>query len=249
VQLTAFEKGRVERPFSYIERNFLPGRHFSNFDDLNRQALAWCHEIANKKPKRVLGNISPEAAYLIEKPYLQPLPPVLPPVYEALERTVDLYGYVSVDTNRYSTPERFVGKSVTVYKYPADIRIFHRGTEVALHPRLIGQRDARHTLPGHHPTPTRVSRGPTVEEQLLRGYHPNLDRYAAALKQRSRSRGIRALRRLLELKRTYPAAPFLAAVDQAMRFGLFDLARLETLILKHVAGDFFNLNATGDDDA
>jgi hypothetical protein len=35
---------------------------------LNHQALAWCREIANQKPKRVLGNISAEAAYLIEKP-------------------------------------------------------------------------------------------------------------------------------------------------------------------------------------
>jgi hypothetical protein len=27
----------------------------------------------------------------------------------------------AVDTNRYSIPERFVGQSVAVYKYPADI--------------------------------------------------------------------------------------------------------------------------------
>jgi hypothetical protein len=100
---------------------------------LNRQALAWCRDIANQKPKRVLG-MFPEAAYLIEKPYLQPLPNALPPVYEAFERVVDLYGYVSVDTNRYSIPERFVGQSVTVDKYPADIRICRRGTEIARHP-------------------------------------------------------------------------------------------------------------------
>jgi len=50
------------------------------------------------------------------------------------------------------------------------------------------------------------------------------------------------LRRLLELKRTYPAVPFLAAIEEALRFGLFDLQRLERLILKHVAGDFFNLD-------
>jgi hypothetical protein len=38
-------------------------------------------------------------------------------------------------------------------------------------------------------------------------------------------RGVRALRRLLELKRIYPSAPFLAAVDQALEFSLFDLGR------------------------
>jgi transposase len=244
----ADRKGRIERPFFYVETNFLPARSFSSFADLNCQALAWCRDIANQKPKRVLG-MSPEAAYLIERPYLQPLPSALPPVYEVFERVVDLYGYVSVDTNRYSVPERFVGRSVTVYKYPADIRIYRRGTEIARHPRLTEQRDARHTVPEHHPTPVRVSRGPVLEEKLLAGHHPSLDCYAAALKQRGRGRGIRALRRLLELKRTYPSGPFLAAIEQALQFGLFDLGRLEKLILKRVIGDFFTLDAEADDNA
>src|SRR5262249_57161453 len=103
-------------------------------------------------------------------------------------------------------------------------------------------------VPGHHGTLVRADGGPPLEEQLLRGDHPGLEHYAAALKSRAHGRGLRALRRLLELKRTYPSGPFLAAVDQALHFGLFDLQRLETLILKHVAGDFFNLDGTTDDD-
>jgi len=94
-------KGRIERPFAYVEGNFLPARSFNDFGDLNRQVLAWCRDLANQKPKRALG-MSPEAAYLIEKPHLQPLPSALPPVYELLERVVDLHGYVSLDNNRYS---------------------------------------------------------------------------------------------------------------------------------------------------
>jgi len=72
----------------YVERNFLAGRSFVDFDDLNRQAPDWCREVANQTPKRVLG-MSPEAAYVLEKPDLQPLPRLLPPVYEVLERVVD----------------------------------------------------------------------------------------------------------------------------------------------------------------
>jgi transposase len=244
----ADRKGRIERSFSWVEGNFLAGRSFIDFEDLNRQALSWCRKVSNQKVKRVLG-MSPEAAYVMEKPHLRPLPRVLPPVYEVLERVVDLYGYVSVDTNRYSVPERLVGQAVSVHKHPAEIVIYHRGSGIARHPRLMGERDARHTLPGHHPTPTRANRGPALEEQLLSSDHPSLERYAAALKQRAYGRGVRALRRLLELKRTYPSGPFLAAIEQALRFGLFDLQRLETLILKQVAGDFFNLHGEKDDNA
>ena len=241
-------KGRVERPFAWVESNFLAGREFTDFDDLNRQVLTWCREIANAKPKRVLG-MSPEAAYVIEKPHLQPLPAALPPVYEVFERIVDLHGFISVDTVRYSVPERLVAKPVTVYKYAAEIRIVHRGTDIAVHPRLVGVRDGRSVLPDHHRIPRRTPRAPVLEEQLLAGQSAVLDRYAAALKQRAYGRGVRALRRLLELKRSYPEAPFLAALEQALQYGLFDLGRLETLILKCVAGDFFALDLPEDSDA
>ena len=35
-------KGRVERPFAYVENNFLAGRTFADWADLNAQARAWC---------------------------------------------------------------------------------------------------------------------------------------------------------------------------------------------------------------
>ena len=49
------------------------------------------------------------------------------------------------------------------------------------------------------------------------------------------------LRRLLDLKRTYPPAPFQKAVEEALHYGLYDLARLEKMILKNTGGDFFEL--------
>jgi antirestriction protein ArdC len=113
----ANRSARVQRPFYYVERNFLPARCFRDWDDLNTQARAWCTQVANQKPKRALG-MSPEAAYVLEKPYLLALPAYLPPVYQAFPRTVDVEGYAYLDTNRYSVPERLIGKQVEVYKYP-----------------------------------------------------------------------------------------------------------------------------------
>jgi len=51
------------------------------------------------------------------------------------------------------------------------------------------------------------------------------------------------------MKRTYPQGPFLAAVEEALKYGLYDLARLEGLILKKVGGEFFALGAEDDEDA
>jgi transposase len=235
-------KGRIERPFAYVENNFLAGRTFSDWADLNAQARAWCQTVANAKPKRVLG-MSPQAAYAIEKPHLLPLPAYIPPVTEIHYRVVDSYGFVHLDTNRYSVPEPWVGKKVAVHKRPEQVLVYAGQRLLAAHPRLIGQREAEHRLEGHH---TGLERrrpvGPSPQEQALRGQHPQLDAYVAALKSRAPGRGVAKLRRLLELKHTYPAEPFLAAIAQALHYGLFDLTRLERLILERVAGEFFDLN-------
>ena len=241
-------KARIERPFFWVQTNLLPGRIFADMDDLNAQALRWCIDIANAKPKRSLGT-SPEAAYATERPCLRRLPAALPPVYEVLDRVVDLYGFVSVDTNRYSVPERLVGRTVTVYKHYERVQVHYRATVVADHERVIGERDVRKTLPGHHTIPQRAPREPALAEQLLRGEHEVLRHYASALKlHHHHGRGVRALHRLVQIKRTYPREPFLAAVEQALKFGLFDLTRLEHLVLRHVAGDFFALGGDDDDE-
>ncbi|MGB5614603.1 MAG: helix-turn-helix domain-containing protein [Sedimenticolaceae bacterium] len=234
-------KGRIERPFSYVENNFLAGRTFADWADLNAQARAWCEGVANAKPKRILG-MSPQAAYPMEKAHLLALPAYIPPVTEIHYRVVDCYGFVHLDTCRYSVPERWVGKKVAVHKRPEQVLVYADRKQIAEHPRLIGQRQGEQRASGHHTQlERRRAAGPSPQEQALTGRDPRLDAYVAALKKRAPGRGISKLRRLLELKRTYPAEPFLAAIEQALHYGLFDLARLERLILERVAGDFFDL--------
>ena len=188
--------------------------------------------------------MTPQAAYVMEKPYLLSLPLHIPAVTQIHYRIVDTQGYVHLDTNRYSVPERLLGKKVTVHKRPQQVLIFSGQQVVAEHPRLIGQRDTDQLIKSHHPSLQRgkTPSGPSPQEQALTGRDPSLDQYVVALKKRAPGRGVSRLRRLLELQRSYPAGPFLAAVKQALQYGMFDLARLERLILERVAGDFFNLD-------
>jgi len=136
-----------------------------------------------------------------------------------------------------------LGKQVEVHKRPEQVLIFCAGKLVAKHPRLVGKRNTAHLIKEHHTNLQRgrTPRGPSPQEQLLTGRNPLLDQYVVALKKHSPGRGVAKLRRLLALQRDYPAEPFLAAVEQALKYGLFDLNRLERLILESVAGDFFNL--------
>jgi hypothetical protein len=70
---------------------------------------------------------------------------------------------------------------------------------------------------------------------------PALSGYVTALVQHAHGRGVRALQRLQRLVREYPRQPLLDAVRQAEQFGLYDLDRLERMILKRIAHDYFLL--------
>jgi len=230
----------VERLFSYVSKNFLAGRAFKDWTDLNAQALAWCQEVANVKKKRSLG-MSPDQAYLLEKSSLIPLPRHVPEVYHIEHRVVDSEGYVHLETNRYSVPEDLVGKKVDVYKFWDKVKIVLQHQTVAEHERVIDRKDVRVTDPAHHKPFKRNPRGPSKEEGLLIGENPILDQYVTGLKQRSRGRAVQPLRRLLALKRTYPKEAFEKAIDRARAYKMYDLARLENMILSFIAGDFFDL--------
>ncbi len=152
-------------------------------------------------------------------------------------------GYVHLDTNRYSAPEKLIGEEVEVHKLWERISLFHKNRKIADHSRLMDKRDTRVTALGHHaPLQRKKSHeGSSAEEKILIGEFEWLDRFVAELKKRSFGRGLNSLRRLLELKRTYPPQAFEKATLEALRFGLYDLTRLERIILTNVAGDFFNI--------
>ena len=107
----------------------------------------------------------------------------------------------------------------------------------------------RVTAPGHRPPrgEGRSKRATTPEELELLMTEPALAGYIAAFRGRYPGRMLRMLRRLQGMVRDYPRAPLLAAVGTALEFGLFDLDRLDRMVLQHIAKDYFVLKpAVGD---
>jgi hypothetical protein len=70
---------------------------------------------------------------------------------------------------------------------------------------------------------------------------PCLSGYLKAFKQYVGERRA-PLRRFLSMLRDYPRGAFLAAVADAERYRLFDLDRLEKMVLRRIADDYFPLD-------
>ncbi len=157
------------------------------------------------------------------------------------------YSWLCASGHRTLLGSRTIGEQTRDPPQPYQVKVYFDGKEVAVHERELEKKYARLTMRGHHQPFERKRRNqPTKEEQTLSGNAPILDAYIAKLKKRAPGRGARQFKRLLHLKRTYPSQAFLAAIEQAEHYGLFDLERLERLILERVAGDFFSLDTFGE---
>jgi transposase len=243
----ANRSARVERPFSFIENNFLAGRTFASWEDLNQQARQWCDRVNSTYKKHIRA--VPRELFAVERVHLKPLPAWIPEVYRLHQRTVDVEGYVSVNSIRYSVPVGWIGRRVEVRETRDKIEIELDARHLATHVRTVTPVSQRITLAAHRlPRGAGVKREPHPEEQAILSVAPEIAAYVTALKQKGRKVIALALRQLLRLLREYPREPFLAAVREAAQYGLYDLDRLERMILRRVARDYFLLDDGSHDD-
>jgi hypothetical protein len=243
----ANRSARVERPFSFIENNFLAGRTFATWEDLNQQARQWCDRVNSTYKKHIRA--VPRELFAIERLHLKPLPAWIPEVYRLHQRTVDVEGYVSVNSIRYSVPVPWIGRRVEVRETKDKVEIELDARHIVEHVRAVTPQQQRITLAAHRPPRGEgVKRSdPHPEEQAILHAAPELAGYVTALKQKGRKVVALAQRQLLRLLKEYPREPFLAAVREAAQYGLYDLDRLERMILRRVARDYFLLLDTETD--
>jgi hypothetical protein len=235
----ANRSAHVERQFWHIESNFLAGRSFSSWPEMNQQARAWCDHV-NATQKRHL-RAAPRELFAMEQQHLQPLPVWVPEVYRLHERMVDVEGYVTVNTNRYSVPAAWIGRRVEVRETYSKIEIQMDARHLVTHER-VAEAEHRHIMLVEHSRPRGIQRSDShPEEALILKAVPEIANYVAELRKNSHKMTILALRQLLRMVREYPREPLLAAVALAEHYHLYDLDRVERMVLREVERDFFQL--------
>jgi hypothetical protein len=154
--------------------------------------------------------------------------------------------------NRYSLPASLIDREVFVHEARDRIRIFDGHTLVCEHERVESGARQRRTLPEHERQArwkhSGTKRPPLEEEKILRVASHAMAAMVEALKKRHAGRVTRLLQRLHRMWLEYPQEPLDTALRVALEHGLFELHRIEALVLRHVAGDYFRLRPIDDDD-
>jgi transposase len=134
------EKGRVERTIRYLRTSFWPAREWSDLDDLNAQALAWCRGEAAQRKCPGDPDLTVQAAFELEQPRLLALADDGFPLADRTTARVGKTPYARYDGNDYSVPHDRVRRSVTVLATPDCVRILDGDDVIAEHTRTWDKR-------------------------------------------------------------------------------------------------------------
>jgi transposase len=127
-------KGKIERTVGVVKQAFWPGVTFTDLEDLNRQALAWCERrngrVHRTTRQRPCDQLAAEA--------LRPLPGAFAwERFATEERRVGWDGYLSFDGVLYGLPSAAsaAGSRVQVRDHGTHLSIWHHGEHLARLPK------------------------------------------------------------------------------------------------------------------
>ena len=131
------EKGRVERAIRYIRDSFFAARDFTDIDDLNAQADAWCAGISADRKCPEDRTMTVREALELERPKLLALPDNPPSCDEHKDVSVGKTPYVRFDLNDYSVPHDRVRRIVVVRASLHTVRVLDGNEVIATHARTF----------------------------------------------------------------------------------------------------------------
>jgi transposase len=222
-------KGKVERPFSYVESSLLGGRTFRGLGHLNETAAWWLAEVADVRIHSQT-KARPIDRHAEERPHLIPLPVQPFDASEVVYRTVDAEGFVVYRQNFYAVPWRLLGQSVAVRVTDDELvisdRSFIEATRHSLFARgVTGQRSCRKE---HEPPRDAQRRGEQLAAQFAQ-FGAAGTRFLEGLLGAHRF-GKSQAERVLALAAAYPRSDVLAALERAVRYGAFSLAAVQRIL-------------------
>jgi transposase len=224
-------KAGEERSLYTVETNFLPGRGFADWEDLNGQAFQWAAVRLENRPQGKAGLI-PAQAFEHEANFLIRLPGYLPAPYRIHSRGVDPYGFIAFEGNYYWAPQPHRGE-LKVLEYADRLKIFRARECLAEYP--LPAPDVKNKCfpeSGGQPNRPKNRHKPTQEEEKrLRSLGASVSAYldfACAAKGLARHN---FLRQLWGLSRKTTPELFLQAVERAAKYRITDIQTIERIVL------------------
>ena len=221
-------KGKVERPFFYVETNLLNGRTFRSLEHLNEVTRWWLANVADVRIHRTTKK-RPIDAHVEELPHLLPLPEHDYDTARVVYRIVNSEGCIVQEGNQYSVPWQRVGEALPVRVTENELFVYdHHLREIARHTLCLGQTGRKEIREEHRPPKDHHQQ----LEELRRRFGELGDIalcFLEGLLEKQRY-GKRQAQRVLALASAYHRQDVLAAMQRAVRYHAYSLSSLERIL-------------------
>jgi transposase len=223
-------KGKVERPFDYVEKNLLNGRTFRSLEHLNEVARWWLAEINDR---RIHGTTkkTPLERHEEEKPHLIGLPQLRFDTAQVVYRIADVEGFINYANNRYSIPWQMIGQLLPVRIVEDELQIYNTTLDrIAIHVLLRGKNE-KQSDPSHSPPKDNEEHISNLRERYTQWGKTGCD-YFEGLLIKCRY-GKHEAQRVLTLLHGYPKKDAMLAMERGIQYHAYGYQSLER-ILAHV---------------
>jgi transposase len=222
-------KGKVERPFFYVETSLFNGRTFESLDHLNETTAWWLAHVADVRELREAKK-TPLQLYEEERSHLIPLPAHHYDISPVMYRVVNVEGLIIYRQNGFSVPWRYIGRVLPVRVTETEIIVYSpQIEEIARHallPRTVtGQRSVHKE---HRPGVDAQHRQAQLEERFAELGEAGR-RFLDGLLRMQRY-GKDQAQRILALLGTYARQDLIAALERAIHYGAYSHAAVERIL-------------------
>lgn len=222
-------KGKVERPFRFVETNLLNARTFRSLDHLNEVAAWW---IANVSDVHVHSETKrrPIDLYQEELPHLLPLPEHDYDTAIVVYRAVNVEGYAAYRQNFYSVPWERIGEILPVRVTENELIVYGPEiVEIARHELFPATVSGQKRLNKSHLPGSDDRRNYEVLKARFEELGPQGGFFLQRLVQ-TRRYGKDEASRILSLLSSYRREDLSAAIERASRYRAFSLAVIERIL-------------------
>lgn len=224
------ENLKVERPFYYLETNFLNARSFANPLHMKEQLSLWLSDVNDQRIHRTTKR-KPIDLYGEEFTFLQPLPPRHYDMSVKDYRIVDTESCIPWLGYSYMVPGGTPGQSCLVRQIDQQLIIYGANHEkIVEHPlarqgqteKYIGRRAPRVAPRSSFDIQDVISRLEAMGEPLRV--------YIQEMKQHRPSRWADHLKKVLSLKVNYHTHDIILAINRALRYKVYDSRSIESFL-------------------
>jgi len=222
------ENLKVERPFYYVETNFLNARSFRDHADLKQQLADW---LMTKNDVRIHRTTQrrPIDMYAEETSCLEPLPKQPYDTSCVVYRIVNNEACIEYEGYFYVVPANLLFETCPVRITHEEVLIYSPVCElVAVH--KLAEKDRSDRYVGRAPRPPAIAINAAELISRLNAFGPVMATFIGAIKKHKPRNYHYHLRSILALKLYYDVEDILAAVERALKFRVFEARAIESFL-------------------